>query len=484
MSAQSEDGLEPLVTECPYCRTRFRVSDQQLVAASGRVRCGACLQVFQGNAHLLFESEFDSTEDASAALDELLDDLGADDADHAEDADDEAGEPSTGGLAAAGGEIAQEDSAGEIELVDWTGNEEPPTLPEQTELEGEAESDSDTSDPEALGKPAVEDDLEHDEELLIDSASTRAISQAVATARAGLAAGPDPDVLLPDWEDADREPNAADDEVVDPDLAALAPELTDVREVDSLDELDALLSTEDAETAEGSLPAEGSTAEGVEASGSWARFELVDDEPEAEVRDSDDAADAAVEEPTQQEPGSPAEPAGAEAASVEPNELAELLRDMESPRRRNWLAPVVIVGVIALVAEVLYLQFDQWSLDPTFRPIYAATCSVLPCELEALRDVDAIRSLAHEFRPDPDDSQRMMLDLQFVSDAEFAQPFPTIEVTFRARTGALISTQSTPPEAYLHGDAAGLEEMMPKTPVRVTVVLNDVPDANYRIRYR
>ena len=42
-------GSEPsLIAECPSCQTRFRVTEQQLAVADGRVRCGACLAVFDG----------------------------------------------------------------------------------------------------------------------------------------------------------------------------------------------------------------------------------------------------------------------------------------------------------------------------------------------------------------------------------------------------------------------------------------------------
>ena len=39
---------EPLISECPSCQTRFRVTEEQLAVADGRVRCGACLAVFDG----------------------------------------------------------------------------------------------------------------------------------------------------------------------------------------------------------------------------------------------------------------------------------------------------------------------------------------------------------------------------------------------------------------------------------------------------
>jgi len=35
-----------LQTQCPHCQTRFRVTEEQLEVARGRVRCGSCMQIF------------------------------------------------------------------------------------------------------------------------------------------------------------------------------------------------------------------------------------------------------------------------------------------------------------------------------------------------------------------------------------------------------------------------------------------------------
>lgn len=35
-----------LLTRCPHCDTRFRVTDEQLAIAKGKVRCGNCMEVF------------------------------------------------------------------------------------------------------------------------------------------------------------------------------------------------------------------------------------------------------------------------------------------------------------------------------------------------------------------------------------------------------------------------------------------------------
>jgi predicted Zn finger-like uncharacterized protein len=43
--------MESRVTQCPQCGTAFRVTQQQLQLATGRVRCGSCLHVFVAAQH-------------------------------------------------------------------------------------------------------------------------------------------------------------------------------------------------------------------------------------------------------------------------------------------------------------------------------------------------------------------------------------------------------------------------------------------------
>lgn len=58
----------PLISECPSCQMRFRVTEEQLAVADGRVRCGACLAVFDGR-------EAEVGEETAAGPDDPLDAL-------------------------------------------------------------------------------------------------------------------------------------------------------------------------------------------------------------------------------------------------------------------------------------------------------------------------------------------------------------------------------------------------------------------------
>lgn len=43
--------MSHLLTQCPFCQTSFKVSEEQMLAANGVVRCGACMEVFLAAQH-------------------------------------------------------------------------------------------------------------------------------------------------------------------------------------------------------------------------------------------------------------------------------------------------------------------------------------------------------------------------------------------------------------------------------------------------
>lgn len=49
--------MSQLLTQCPFCQTTFRVSEPQLQAASGVVRCGSCMEVFLATQHRVILKE-------------------------------------------------------------------------------------------------------------------------------------------------------------------------------------------------------------------------------------------------------------------------------------------------------------------------------------------------------------------------------------------------------------------------------------------
>lgn len=45
------------LTQCPHCQASFKVSEEQLGVANGRVRCGSCMNIFDAIAYSITESD-------------------------------------------------------------------------------------------------------------------------------------------------------------------------------------------------------------------------------------------------------------------------------------------------------------------------------------------------------------------------------------------------------------------------------------------
>lgn len=175
----AEDKVDPLITECPNCQTRFRVTENQLQAAAGRVRCGSCLTVFQGVEHLQWDDEpqFENDKEADSALDDLLNELSdsVPDDDHEGD-----GEP-------AGAALPDLDAIGDDALSlppadeEWSepghqlyGGHEEPTDLDREELERIEQT--------LFGAPQNADpDADHEEleELVLDQVAEHPLADAV-----------------------------------------------------------------------------------------------------------------------------------------------------------------------------------------------------------------------------------------------------------------------------------------------------------------
>lgn len=365
----SEQELEPLITECPSCHTRFRVTEPQLERARGRVRCGACLTVFDGVAALTFESArafaegCTDPEQAERTLDEVLDELGAD----------------------------------AVGSADGGVSTPPPTSPPRT------------------FQAPIFAGFEEDE----------AASAAPAAGTTGAVANE------PTNEPANAPADAPEDV---PDPAASA----------------------EARTAEGTFAA------------------AVPETPEPAP-----AVLAATAPPAEQPLESVGEPLG--------DLFAERFGEPgPSIRRRVVVWGGILLGLLALAGQVMWYRFDDWAKQPEWRGVYAAACDVLGCSLPVQRDTGLLKTHNMVVRSHPSRHGALLVDAVIVNEAEFAQPFPVLELRFTTVRGILVAGRRFRPGEYLAGDAEGMTLMPPRTPVQIALTIEDPgPDAvNYFLRFR
>lgn len=386
-----QDDLEPLITRCPNCGTRFRVTESQLAVAAGRVRCGACLTVFEGTEHLLFGEEMVSREEnAGAALDELLDEL----------AESGAGLPGEG----------SEDAA-------------------RRAAESAAGSELDVA-------PQIYGGFEEDEAPGADV--------------------PGPDVPEP-GEAVDRE-NAGETE-------------SEHAVVDDV------MSTEPAEDWDWAL-------DGAEEWRGDSAPEDLEQTGDDDVRTGEEPVVALAEVEASAADALPWDEAAADRDQAEGLRPAEISFAPEP--RRWWVGVVAGLFGLALILQVFYFQLPSWSRDPGLRPIYETACAWLGCELPVMRDISRMSARNLVVRSHPDLDNALIVDAVIVNGADYAQPYPDLELRFTAVGGLLVAGRRFRPDEYLNGEDVDVTNMPPNTPVQVSLEIEDPgPDAvNYVLKFR
>ena len=412
----AEDSIEPLVTECPSCGTRFRVTESQLEIAAGKVRCGSCLEVFFGAENIVLEDgEANLGEDANEALDALLSEL-------AGDSTDVFGVP-------------RESSPTEDEETNEATADPVAGKPDDSDEVLEADSNEDVESIELVAPPEPEDVGEF-ADLTIDDLEI--LSSAVE-------ADASPDDASPDTEESDDSGDSPESEpMVEPEPepdSALEPEIEAVEEPEPEPEPESESEPEPPDVEE----------------------IVLDEGPSANLFDStgkDQSGD----------------PAAADAVTaldalnvdIDPADLGR-----QSTAKRRWIPAATVVATLALIAQVFWSQRDEWSKDLSIRPIYEFSCDIFGCELAPLRAVDAIYSKNLVVRQHPEVEDALIVDALVINGAHFEQPYPVIELRFSSMSGRTVAGRRFQPDEYLAGEATGAKMIGPNTPVHISLSIKD-----------
>ena len=136
-----------------------------------------------------------------------------------------------------------------------------------------------------------------------------------------------------------------------------------------------------------------------------------------------------------------------------------------------------------MCAQILWFQFDSWSLNPDIRPLYQKICSIVGCDLPQQRSLDDLYAKNVVIRSHPENAELLVVDAIIVNNAKFAQRFPLIDMRFSSVNGILVQGRKIRPEEYLSGDASGMRNIQPRSPVHITFEMVDPGQegANYEL---
>ncbi|MEH6565013.1 MAG: zinc-ribbon and DUF3426 domain-containing protein [Halopseudomonas sp.] len=421
------------VTQCPYCKTHFRLSQEQLSAAAGNVRCGACLKVFNalGAAASSPPANAATPIERHNAAGELLihDDLELDDLDlEALGLDESLVEEVNPPLSATRTDD-QNPPASSTEPLSATAlvggdlfhDDDPPFSLAETAQQQEEEYLP------YLGPPEDDDSLDlHDD--FIATPPARDLAQ------------------RPTIEPPSVQPSEATTEKKPP-PARLLPLQDDVR------------------------------ANGIFLRDRPAADTIIDAEPLdtglSARREAPEVEPLADEETAPHDDGRSEPRLDGELSLPELEEEPLLLDEVGGPTRhsrRSWLwTPLCVLAALALAVQAVTYNLDAWARDARWRPMLESICLVAGCELPVRVDIGQLRSSNLLVRPHPEFPNAVAIDVIIYNRADYPQPFPVVRMTFSDTQGESVSEKRFRPEEYLGGELAGRDLMPPQTPIHIAL---------------
>ena len=133
------------------------------------------------------------------------------------------------------------------------------------------------------------------------------------------------------------------------------------------------------------------------------------------------------------------------------------IRQPAPPRQLNWRGPVaIVVLMLILVLQLLLAQRTELAAQARWRPVVAAVCGVLGCELPPWREPIAFSMLSRNVQPKAGMAGVLTVSASFRNDARWPQPWPTIVLSLSDIDGRQVGQRAFAPAEYRDRDSAEL----------------------------
>jgi len=457
---------DSFVTQCPHCRTSFRVSSAQLGAAHGAVRCGACMQVFNAAQHLL-------------------------------------GEPTPSRPAPTASVVRP--TAPTPTPATVKPSTDTPIAPSSAT----ASSARPATDPAPAPAPAsaspkkisddtlwIHDDLDLDA-LNLDEELARLEEEEQQLSRDFLAVerAPKPQEQLLGQLSARRDPHDeswAEQLLEDPKASPAPPPPPRITPREPAVTPPAAVETR----IEPAITPLSGDDEAHDDDDDGLHPDFRRHEGDSSLRLSADNETDSEPEEDEREPTFSALPPRARIEEIELTASAplrsepalrneSLLNLSEEPLQLDWQQPkkpwgrwigwslLNLIGAGALAGQYVSYHFDELARQDQYRPWFEQLCPEIGCKLPSKVDVAQIKSSNLVVRSHPEFNGALVVDAILYNRALFSQPFPLLELRFADMNGQLLASRRFKPGEYLGGELAGQAEMPPQTPIHISLDILD-----------
>ncbi|TYL48270.1 zinc-ribbon and DUF3426 domain-containing protein [Marinomonas sp. IMCC 4694] len=154
--------------------------------------------------------------------------------------------------------------------------------------------------------------------------------------------------------------------------------------------------------------------------------------------------------------------------------LDESTEQPNEKKTHSWLWLFAsMLGLSVLLAQVTTQYFEEGSRSSNFRALYQTICSYSGCVLPTFEDVSAVSIQHVRIQSHPSIENALLVNAIITNTSAFSQPMPKIALEFFDLNGLPVAARLFAPSDYLHKDFLDITYMPPNTPIHLVIPIHD-----------
>ena len=166
-----------------------------------------------------------------------------------------------------------------------------------------------------------------------------------------------------------------------------------------------------------------------------------------------------------------------------PHVVPDKFRDSYSAPSQSIISTVLWSIAILLLTATLFIEYvwfnrDQFNQIPELQAVIENLCQQVECKDISVRDASKIELVTRNVYSHPNEKNALMVSVTMKNNADFAQPYPVMQIDFSDIRGGIIVARRFLPTEYLPIDFQQIDNkhrdlFQPGTSTKVTLEIQD-----------
>jgi predicted Zn finger-like uncharacterized protein len=163
--------------------------------------------------------------------------------------------------------------------------------------------------------------------------------------------------------------------------------------------------------------------------------------------------------------------------------VPEQFRDSHTARAHSvistllWSAGILLLTTTLLI-EYVWFNREQFNHVPELQALIEKLCQHVECETITTRDPSKIELVSRNVYSHPNEKNALMVNVTMKNNADFAQPYPVMQIEFSDIRGGTVAARRFLPDEYLpvaaqQANAEQPRMLLPNTSSSITLEIQD-----------